>query len=92
MSGKLRGGGLALFLSAAYLTRVQADPAINSTVPTTGANNVSLNSTVVFTFSEAMDTAQTAATFIDGVTFLPVPATPVWSAGNIVLTCTPSPP
>jgi hypothetical protein len=92
MRGKLRGGCLALFLSAVSLLRVQANPTINSTVPTSGAVNVSLNSTVVFTFSETMDTSQTAATFIDGVTFSLLPTTPVWSAGNTVLTCTPSSP
>jgi len=91
MSGKLRGGCLALFLSAACLLRVQAAPSIVSTVPANGATSVSLNSTVVFTFSEAMDTGQTFAIFYDtqgGYTALN--ATPIWSSGNTVLTCTPS--
>ena len=65
-SGKLRGGCLALFLYAACLLRVQANPTIISTVPANSAANVAINSTMVFTFSEAMNAVQTTATFIDG--------------------------
>ena len=59
MSGRLRGGCLVLFLSAASLLRVQATPTITSMVPANNSANVPVNSTIVFTFSEAMDTRLT---------------------------------
>jgi methionine-rich copper-binding protein CopC len=67
-----------------------AGPTIVSSVPATGASGVSPSAAVVFTFSEAMDTTATSAMFFDtnGTTLT---VTAVWSAGNTVLTCTPSP-
>lgn len=84
--------GLFLAGSLACLLQTQAQPTITSTVPANGATGVSTTTTVVFTFSTAMDPDVTAATFID----LSNPVNPIstsasWSAGNTVLTCTPSP-
>lgn len=78
--------------SLACLLQTQAQPTITSTVPANGATGVSTTTTVIFTFSTAMDPDFTEATFID----LSNPANPIstsasWSAGNTVLTCTPSP-
>jgi hypothetical protein len=79
---------LVLLLS---LARAEAQPTIVSTDPATGADGVSTNVAVVFNFSEAMDTNQTSAQFYDGSTFALLATSPSWSAGNTVLTCTPSP-
>ena len=69
-----------------------AQPAIISTVPSNGATGVSPSATVVFTFSTAMDTTATTALFYDVTAGYQQPTViPVWSAGDTVLTCTPSP-
>src|SRR6266545_1500040 len=71
--------------------QAQAQPTLVSSVPATGATGVSPTTTVVFTFSTAMDTDATAATFIDvSDPFNPISTSPAWSAGNTVLTCTPT--
>ena len=62
-------------------------PTIVSTVPADGATNVPTTSTVVVTFSKAMDTATVTWTFTPGAT-----VTSGWTVGNTVLTLTPSPP
>ena len=54
MSGKLRAVCLALFLSAACLLRIQANPSVTSMVPANNSTNVLVNSTIVFTFREAL--------------------------------------
>ena len=81
----------ALFLlagSLAWQLPTHAQPTLLSSVPANGATGVSTSTTVKFTFSEAMNTSQTAASFADsGGGFYPT--IPAWSAGNTVLTCTP---
>lgn len=72
-------------------TRAAAQPTIVSTAPANGATGVSTNASVVFTFSEAMNPAQTSATFIDSP-FQIIPTAQIWSSGNTVLTCTPGSP
>src|SRR5579859_3006741 len=67
-----------------------AQPTIVSTVPPDSAGGVSTSAAVVFTFSEPMDTAHTSVQFFTlGGAMLTT--TEAWSAGNAVLTCTPSP-
>ena len=87
-------GHLALALLVPFalmpLRRAQADPAILSTVPPTGATNVSLSAAVNFTFSEPMDTSATTAYLLDSTTYDILSASPAWRAGNTVLTCTPA--
>jgi hypothetical protein len=67
----------------------QAAPQIKTVAPANVATGVSPAAPVVFTFTEAMNTALTSATFMDGMSFLS--ATAAWSDGNKVLTCSPSP-
>lgn len=79
---------LTLFLLVFLLVgRVPACavPSILSTqIPTTPT------AAAVFTFSEAMDTAETLVMFLDGST--PLLTTASWSAGSTVLTCAPAAP
>jgi len=84
-------GWLALITSFLALAPAQAQPTIVSTVPLNLAAGVSTTASVVFTFSEAMDTTATTATFYSESPFAVLTTSPVWSAGNTVLTCTPSP-
>jgi len=77
------------FLASLHLAVAQ--PTILLTVPTSGATGVSTSAPVVFTFSTAMDTTATSATFFDLTSSGLATVIPVWSAGNTVLTCTPSP-
>jgi len=71
---------------------VNAQPVIVSTVPPSGAGGVSPTAGVVFTFSTAMNPDFTEAMFLDSSNpFVPLNTTAAWSAGNTVLTCTPSP-
>lgn len=79
---------LALAGSLSCLAQIQAAPTILSTVPANGATGVSTTTTIVFTFSEAMDTNETAALFYDAA-FNFYTTTDSWNAGNTVLTCTP---
>jgi len=70
--------------------RAQAQPALLSSVPASGATGVPTNSTVVFTFNTPMNTVSSSAIFFYGSgTF--VPATFAWSSNGMVLTCTPVP-
>jgi hypothetical protein len=91
--GRLASCLVALIFSLGGLFETQAQPMIVSTVPLNGASGVSPTAPVVFTFSEAMNTntSITSVDFLDLVTFLSLPTTPAWSAGNTVLTCTPTP-
>src|SRR5580765_3074553 len=90
-----RGNHFAVLLALAgalgCLRPAQAAPTILSTVPANGATGVSTNTTIVFTFSEEMDTNETSAYFYDSA--VPIPnfytTTDSWNAGNTVLTCTP---
>jgi methionine-rich copper-binding protein CopC len=79
---------LALTGFLASLCGAHAAPTITSTVPANGATGVSTTTTIVFTFSEAMDTDATSAFFYDGA-FNVYTTTDTWSAGQTVLTCTP---
>jgi hypothetical protein len=86
---------LLIFLSPlACVWQAQAQPTIVSIVPTDGATNVPTTTTVVFTFSEAMDTDTnvTTVSFIDLFNPLaPLPTSFSWNVANTVLTCTPLP-
>ena len=83
---------LILTLPLMWVLQVQAQPFITSVVPANGAGGVSPTASVVFTFSEQMDTAVTVAQFIDPMSpFTPIPTTQAWSANDTVLTCTPTP-
>jgi Bacterial Ig-like domain len=75
----------------AGLQQAVALPTITSTVPSNGATGVSPSASVVFTFNTAMDPTQTSATFFDATANDNPPMISVWSAGNTVLTCKPSP-
>lgn len=68
-----------------------AQPTIVATVPIDGAAGVSPAAAVKFTFSTAMDTNATSVFFLDNVAGESPDAIFVWSSGNKVLTCTPSP-
>ena len=82
---------LALAASLACSWQAHAQPTLVSVVPANGATGVSTATTVVFTFSVAMDPDATEASFIDLSTFSILPTWPAWSANNKVLTCTPTP-
>lgn len=72
----------------------RAVPTITSTVPPNLASGVSPSAAVIFTFSEAMNPNVTEVTFqsiIPPFTIVDHPTTAVWSGGNTILTCTPSP-
>ena len=80
----------ALLFSLMCLGRVHAQPTIISSAPPTGASGVPVSATVVITFSEAMNTSVTLAYLFDSTTLELLSAPLSWSAGNTVLTCTPS--
>jgi len=63
-----------------------------SSVPTNGANNVSLTAPLVFTFSAAMDRDLTSVSVFKTDTFTFPPLTTSWSTDSKVLTLTPNPP
>ena len=65
-----------------------AQPVILSSVPTNNATGVSTTTTIVFTFSVAMNPAATSPLVYDD-NFVIYPTAKSWSAGNTVLTCTP---
>lgn len=65
-----------------------AQPAIISSVPANGATGVPTTTTVVFTFSTAMNPSATSPLLYDA-NFTIYPTAVAWSAGNTVLTCTP---
>ena len=73
------------------LLQASAAPTIISTSPANGATGVQPGVSVVFTFSTAMNTAETTVYLIDVTSGGDSPnLVPVWSAGNTVLTCTPT--
>jgi hypothetical protein len=83
---------LAMMILLAGLQPAGALTTILSTVPTNGATGVLPGAPVVFTFSAAMNPTSTVAAFYDvSAGFESPPVSPVWSAGNTVLTCTPWP-
>ena len=90
----MRHNFLGLLILTGALMRLspaQAAPTIISPPPASGG---SPSAAVVFTFSEAMDTVATTATFFDFTNpTMPamLPTTDAWSGGDTVLTCTPSP-
>jgi len=90
MRSRLWSASTLLTLSVCLLAlqRVQADPVITSPLP---ANGASPSTGFVFVFSEPMNIDFTGVEFVDTTTFMTLPTTAVWSLGNTVLTCTPSP-
>jgi methionine-rich copper-binding protein CopC len=68
-----------------------AQPTIVSTVPSNGATGVSPGAAVVIHFSTAMDPTMTSTIFSDVTASESPTVVSAWSAGNTVLTCTPSP-
>ena len=85
---------LVLTWTLMHLSSVQAAPTIVSSVPPNLASGVSPSAPVVFTFSEAMNKSSTEVTFqsfIPPFTIVDQPTTAVWTSGDTVLTCTPSP-
>ena len=80
---------LVLTWALMHLSPAQAEPTITSPPP---ANGVSPSAAIVFTFSEAMNTNLTEVTFYNfSPPYNALPTTAVWSGGDTVLTCTPSP-
>lgn len=84
------------WLAASLMLLASLQPAlaattIISTVPVNAAVNVSPSAPVVFNFSTAMNPTATVASFLDAQAGQNPPMISVWSAGNTVLTCTPSP-
>lgn len=79
-------------LLASVLTGL-ALPIIVSTVPMNMATGVSTTASATFVFSEAMNPEATTVQFMDVSSFPPafLAASPAWSSGNTVLTCTPLP-
>ncbi len=85
----------SLVLSTAMLVpcwNAAATPAITSVVPARNASGVSPTAAIVFTFSEAMDPEQTSAQFITSTYQFLTTFSTNWSAGNTVLTYTPTAP
>jgi hypothetical protein len=70
--------------------RTQAQPVIVSTVPFNGATGVPTSTSLVVTFSEAMNTTLSLPYLVDGTTYQILPASASWSAGDTVLTCSPT--
>lgn len=83
-------GGLVLLVALMSLERACAQPTIVTTDPPSGASGVPVSTAVVLTFSEAMNTSVTLAYLFDSSTLELLPASLSWSAGNTVLTCTPT--
>jgi methionine-rich copper-binding protein CopC len=81
-----------LLLLLLSLERAHAQPTIVSVVPRNGVTGVPLSAAVILTFSEAMNTSVTLAYLYDSTTIEILPASLSWSAGNTVLTCTPTVP
>lgn len=82
----------ALLITLGVLSQAPAQVIISSVTPARGAIGVSPSAAVVFTFSAPMDQAATTAGFFDTVNPVNTPTfTQVWSGGDTVLTCTPSP-
>ncbi len=89
--GRLRVSLLVIVASFWGLFPAPAQPTILSTVPANSATGISPTAAVVFTFSEAMNTTATVATFYALGSIMPSATSSAWSAGNTVLTCAPSP-
>jgi len=87
----LWGRVLAALLSLTAWGQAPAAPTIVSSVPANTATGVAPTAAVIITFSEAMNTSLTTADFTATNPYQEVPTTPTWSAGNTVLTCTPTP-
>jgi len=78
--------------SLVLVGRMHAQPVIVSTEPASGASGVPTSATLVIAFSEAMNTSVTLPYLFgfDGTTYQSLPASSSWTAGNTVLTCTPT--
>jgi hypothetical protein len=77
------------------LQSAQAQPTLVASVPADGATGVATNTTVVFTFSEPMDTDTVTVSFFSSLLqppyFINYNFTQSWNVGTNILTCTPSP-
>jgi len=71
----------------AFSWLAHAQPVIISSVPANDATDVPTTTTIVFTFSEAMNPSATSPLFYDA-NFSIYPTGLSWSGGNTVLTCT----
>jgi hypothetical protein len=80
----------AIVFLAVSLWQAAAQPTLVSVVPADAASGVSPTASVVFTFSTAMDTNSTAASFLDQAS-QPVLTIPTWNSSSNILTCAPSP-
>jgi hypothetical protein len=81
-----------MMMLLAGLRQAVAQPSIVSTVPANGATGVSPGAAVVFNFSTSMNPTATFVVFSDVTANNESPTMMLgWSAGNTVLTCTPSP-
>ena len=83
---------LILMSSLLIVGPLHAQPVIVSTHPASGASGVPTSASLVIAFSEAMNTSATLPYLFgfDGTTYQSVPASSSWTAGNTVLTCTPT--
>ena len=79
---------LYLIALLAFPWLAHSQPVILSSVPANGATGVSTATTIVFTFSVAMNPGATSPLVYDD-NFTIHPTAKSWSAGNTVLTCTP---
>jgi hypothetical protein len=71
-------------------SQLEAQPAITSVIPADGATNIATIAQVIFTFNTAMSSYTDV--YFTGSYGWPVSVTSSWSAGNTMLTCTPTPP
>jgi hypothetical protein len=83
--------GVSALLLLMVVPMAHAQPTLVSSVPANLATGVSPSASVVFTFSESMDTANTSAQFLTPPSSF-LATTPSWSSNNTVLTCSPTPP
>lgn len=81
----------AMLCLASSTARAQGTTTVTSN-PANGATGVPASTTIVFTFSAAMDTANTTASFYSISPFGSYPVLEAWNAANTVLTCTPQSP
>jgi len=91
-----RLAAIALLIGALACTwRAQAQPTLLLASPPSGATGVSPTTTVVFTFSEAMDPDTVVVNFLSTLLVPPYytnyDTILSWNAGTNILTCTPSP-
>jgi hypothetical protein len=77
------------FTTGSVSEGTNAQPLILSTVPINNGPMTSSVAPVIFTFNKPINTSVTTAFFYDINVSAVLPTIPVWSASNMVLTCTP---